>query len=290
MLLNQKFDRILIGQNYLSLIAGLALLRAKRSVLLIDDHRVGFDTLWGHHLSYLDFQYLQLWGIMDGIEELICLEQYLQQTPIKLSLGKRALYLGGRPYDNFNECLRKFPDVFKESSEFLKCGGEEFNQDYEDCVERLGEVSFRFKNLSTISGGLYREMQWPFFNQLLPQVYGQYQRLLKERPEHPFVHICYLAKSLYHRDVFLQLNEFEMGHLLLCLLGPVYRMDDLALEQGLKKRFLQWKGRYKRSTINSWQVDKNCLAHIELSSFEGVIAPGQCYFMGQLSAHFPFRQ
>ena len=288
MILGQKFDKTLIGKNYLSFIVGLTFLRKKQSVLLIDDKRIGFDTLWGHYLTYLDFQYLQLWGIIYDINELKRLNQYLHKVPIKFYTGENSLYLAHEPFDNLNECLRRFPDIFGPVKNAFQQQREEFNQTYYSCTEHLAEISFRFQGLHTINSNFYQEMKWPYFDQLLGQVYEQYRQLLKDRPEHPFIQFIFLAKSLYHREILFELSYFEMGHLLLCLLGPIYQIDYQALETDLSHRFQELGGHYKQSTINSWQIDKNKLAHIELNSFEGVIIPHQCYFMGQLSADFPF--
>ena len=288
MILGQAFDKTLIGQNYLSFIVGLSLLRRKQSVLLIDDRRVGFDTLWGHYLTYLDFQYLQLWGIVYNIDELKQLHRYLRKVPIKFHMGKKAFYLPHEPFDNLNECLRRFPDIFGPVKTHFGQDWQEFNKTYYSCVEHLAEISFRFQSLYAINTDIYKEMKWPHFNQLLSQVYEEYQKLLRERPEDPFIQFLSLAKSLYHREILFELSLFEMGHLLLSLLGPVYQIDHKALEADLSRRFQEWGGHYKQSTINSWQIDENNLSHIELNSFEGVIAPNQSYFMGQLSADFPF--
>ena len=287
-ILGQDFDKTLIGQNYLSFIVGLSLLRRKQSVLLIDDQRIGFDTLWGHYLTYLDFQYLQLWGIIYDIDELKQLKRYLRKVPLTFYMGTRPFYLPHRPFDNLNECLRRFPDIFGPVETSLPQDWQEFNKTYDSCVEHLAEISFRFQGLHTINADIYKEMKWPYFNRLLIQVYEEYKRLRRERPEHPFIQFLSMAKSLYHREILFELSLFEMGHLLLCLLGPVYQIDHKALGIDLSRRFKEWGGHHKQSTVNSWQINENNLSYIELSSFEGVIVPHQSYFMGQLSADFPF--
>ena len=91
MLLNRTFDRTLLGKNYLSFIIGLTLLRKGQSVLLVDDHRIAMDDLWGHYLTCLDLKYLQLWGIVHNIEELKCLDRYLKQVPVTFYLGAKGL-------------------------------------------------------------------------------------------------------------------------------------------------------------------------------------------------------
>ena len=288
MALHRVFDRTFIGQNYLSFITALAFLRRKESVLLIDDNRVNFDSLWGHYLNYLDLQYLQLWGIIDDIEELKGLRQYLRKVPITFYVGASPFYLPGSPFDNLNECLRRFPDVFVLSEDASNQSRQDFDQTYYHCMEHLAEVSFRFKNLQTIRHNFLEGIKWPYFDRLLKQLYGKYRELLRTQPEHPFIHFLYLAKSLYHREILFELSEFEVGHLLLCLLGPVYQMKHKRLEEDLQEKFQAMGGHLKQSAINSWQIYQNQLTHIELDSFEGVIAPNQCYFMGHLSPEFPF--
>ena len=290
MLLNKTFDRTLIGQNYLSFITGITLLLKKQSVLLLDDKRVAFDSLWGHYLNYLNFQYLQLWGVASDIDELKRINHYLKPVPIKFYTEAGPLYLPGEPFDNLNECLRRFPDIFdtNESERLLNLGRNEFNQTYYQCVEYLAEVSFRFKNLPTMTSSFYGEMKWPYFDQLFEQVNNKYRQLLNSQPKHPFLQFIYLAKSLYHREILFELSPFEVGHLLLCLLGPIYQMKHRKLEEDLQDKFQAIGGHHKQSTINSWQIYQNQLTHIELNSFEGVIAPNQCSFMGLLSPEFPF--
>ena len=285
MLLNRTFDQTLLGKNYLSFIIGLTLLRKGQSVLLVDDHRIAMDDLWGHYLTCLDLKYLQLWGIVHNIEELKCLDRYLKQVPVTFYLGAKAWHLPGHPSGNLAECRRKFPEIFTLSDHL---GHGNIDHVYGQCVESLAEVSFRSKTLQTMDTSFYRSMKWQAFDQLFATIYAQYKILLKTNPKHAFIQFLCLAKSLYHREVLFELDEFELGHLLLCLLGPLYQLDYRALGADLGQKFQHRGGGVKQSTINSWQVYQGRLAHIELDSFEGVITPHHSHFMGQLSGDFPF--
>ncbi|MCY4643541.1 MAG: hypothetical protein OXB88_02895 [Bacteriovoracales bacterium] len=287
-LLDKSFGQILVGRHHLSFIAGLGLLHRKESVLLIDDERARPGPLWGQFLSPLDVRYLELWGIATNIDELKGLAHYIEGVPLKFYMGDKLIYLPGRPFDNVRELLRWFPDVFSEAENIVGGSGEEFDRDFERGSERLAEVSFRMRTTQTLRPHFFEEMDWPLFEDLSKKAFESYQNLLTTRPSHPFIQFINLGKSLYHREILLEIDEFEMGHLLLSFLGPLYRLDSKTFEQDLCSRFLERGGLCKKAHINHWQIHENELAHIELDSFEGVLPVHHCHLMGPLCPQFPF--
>ena len=288
MILNKTFDSVLIGDHYLSLMTGLTLINKRQSVLLVDDERIQLDPLWGCYLNALNLECLRMWGSSEQIDALENIEHYGKKIPVRLCVGTTALYLSDSPFDNLRECWRKFPDIFGQETELLHMEDHNFNQLYQQYIEQLSAKTFHEKPSQHTRWDFCCDGKWPLLQKLFQRVHQKYCQLLKTKRHHPFVQLFTLVKALHHKEISWEIKKFESDHLLLCLLSPLYQLDHESLKEELKKEFYHRGGHYKRSLIHSWQFHKDQLNNLELESFEGVITPRQCYFMGQIPLDFPF--
>lgn len=294
MIIGRDLEKVFIGNNYLSLISAITQKKFKKNVLIVDDWRVQSDVIWSQFITELDKSFLQIWGVVHNVQTLMNINEYLVPVCSHFFLDDEHLFLGQGPHQNLCELLRKCPMFFSELDQLeiksLVENKEKFNYQLLNVIERMSEISFRFKNLQTLDQSLFQNIDFPLLKNLIQVFTKSATKILKKTYIDSLEQRCLLKlmKGLYQREIADQCSEFELSHLFLCLLSPHYKFKTKEFERSLKNELLELGGSVKKTTINQWQTFQNKLTHIELNSYEGVLRPSLCYYMGHLHPQFPF--
>ena len=293
-MLSKNIDMLLVGKNYLSFAMGLRLLRQGKKVLLVDDERFSYGQLYAINIGQLEKSYLQCWGQREKIGPLANIEKYLIRRPSTLLLGKKRIRLGESPRRNFSELARKLPFCFEQqgSNAFVDLQKHrsselnDFDTSFESFCMTLAQILL--ENADTTKFNLKMFMQY-----CPEQLQGVFAVFFKKYVEVQgderwmFRTFSYMIKGIYHFKLSFIISEFEMFHLLLCLLSPNYQLDYPRLMKDLGYEYQQLGGEFKQTVVSEWLFDKKRPWSVELASFEGVIQPKEIVLLGGVPARFP---
>jgi len=278
MLIEKDFENALLGKSYLSFALGLGFLEKNQRVLLIDDERVQYGKNFLGDIGENEKEILKVWGQVFGIEHFINIDNYLVNRPYYFHFLKRKLKLGGLPHLNYLELQRKLPEFFN-----LKNISKSFDENLLAYVARISNQIFNYKTLNNLSLQDF-EKTLPKEVLAIAQVFMDYDNksLLKRN-------ITLMSKYYFHHEFSDHGSKIDIYNLIIHLLSPRYELDIDRLTEDMRILYCSRGGSYKKSSIESWQLDQGKLFHIQLSSFEGVMNPKRVYYLGQFQQGFPFR-
>ncbi|MBT3586070.1 MAG: hypothetical protein HN509_14285 [Halobacteriovoraceae bacterium] len=300
-MLKKDIDMALIGKSYLSFILSLKLLDQKKNVLLLDDERFQFGSLFANSLGALEKDFLVTWGEDNDIGPLANLENYLVQKPLLFTFENKRLFLGGQPSRNILEIARKLPFLFKElkKGDFFEHLGEsshdygprEFDKSFLDYTKRVGQTLYRYKTnqntgLNTFMGHCPKDLNEYFqhFCQTVNKGVGE----AKEDDKGARC-LLYMAQAHFQKRFSLQWSSFELLHLFLSLLSPYYELDQDRLLEDLIPFFKRRGGEFKKTYIREWFFHKGKPWSMELASYEGIIHPHKISFLGGSPTGMPLK-
>lgn len=285
-MLQKNFSKAIVGKSYLSFLFGVELIWHRHKVVLLDDDRLQFGRLFSNGLVESDIEFLSTWGIDRDIPALKSIRSYIEQRPFLIFYKGKTLRLGSNPLSNARELCRKFPQFFpygKVLDGFFQrktTEGEslDFDLEYQNLASRLGTSGFRFKSLENTT----KEFLFGQSPTILKDLFFAIQAVINEDPalKKELFEFFYFVRGVYQKRLSNQFSEVELYHLFLCLLSPMYDLDEDSLCVQLEKTFIEKGGHFKRTKVREWKFFKGMPWSIELSSFEGIIHPKKISFLG----------
>lgn len=219
---------LLLGKNYHSYLISFALFERNKKVVLIDDHSKDSDD----HAFLFDFErvLLETWGLDCHIPVLLELDNYLTPSPYCLIYNGRHLNLGNSPSENYNEIIRKFPNIL--SSDPLKDERtrEKFDQIFDSFSEKFGVKLFRFVDLSDLK----IDIVWELLPKELKDIFFDFKEQSKKE-ELNFL-FCFF-QGIYQHQFFKERSDFELLFILLFLLSPRFEINRKKFEEDLSRFF-----------------------------------------------------
>lgn len=270
MALQNRYDTIIVGHNYPSLILSKILVKKHPELLMIDDERVNCALDWAQELSLLDVKLLKKLGETYELAPLKNLDQYIQVKPWFLKLGKTTVKLGGAGLENLQEIQRKL-----NLADFQV---ENFDHLYNEYCDRIVNDIWSMKILKN----------WDFvltttpLDELLGKIIAQIETLV-DFSENSAA-LSYLLQASHHRYVTNNISSTQKRFLSLRLLSPRYILDEKKIVKDLD---LVCGHSVKESLIKNWQFRSNEKS-VLLESYEGVVKSNSILYVGEFYKDLPF--
>lgn len=287
-MLDKKFDLVIVGKSYLSIMLAVKMMRRNLKVLLLDDERVDIGSLYSDFFGPIESTFISSWGEDNHLTSLSNVKKYLTARPYSIVVGQTRVKLGHRPSQNLIELYRKLSPYIPIGHEaFFELIGDEakresFDSECEKLFQRIGKSSYFFKSLQGLSLDSFLSMS----PKGVISIYEAFSQVIKkEQFENKsskwfFQSFLMAARGIFHKKIDCNLSEIEMFHLLLSLLQPSFELDSKSLMEDLVLEFEKVGGIYKSCQLREWKFHKNKPWAIELSSYEGIVHPDKVVFIG----------
>lgn len=273
MILKKNYDLAVIGKSYFHNIYALEAIKEKKSVLVLEDDRMNFGRLHRYGAGLLELSYFNTIGIDLGVDDLKESKLYARNIPLTFNIDNKRFFLGRSPSQNLLELARKYPHFFKIFN-FLE-NRDTFDQDFDQYIQKLGADAYRFKMIQDIDLGFLTQ-DAPV---LLKKIYDHFKTMVSENSEE-MRSFLYHTRSFYHKVLTSSHPEYEVFHLLICLLSRHFMINENRLVRDLETAVLSRGGSYKKAQLKDWKFYKSRPWCIELSSFEGIVHPLKMAFIG----------
>lgn len=295
-MIDKNLDYALIGHNYLTYLLAISLLKRNKSVLLLDDDRFNYGDFFTNSLTRVELDFLMAIGGGGQINLLVELEKYCTTEHRFFYFGKTQVKLGGLPSENLLELLRKFPHLFKSdilgliNPNFLA----DFDKEYFEYCKNVGNKMFaNDKHIKFYQ--IFNELLGPnlkiFLNSFIDSVI---ERSIEKKKSVDYINddlslFIYLTRGFYHSHFSTGGSKMELFHVLLCLLSPYYRMNNVHLTNDLLKDFKEAGGDFKKLNLADIKFNRGSVKGILLESFEGHISPKKLIFVGGHPVGLPIK-
>lgn len=281
-MLKNRYQEILVGMGFISLIRGIISLRRNQSTLLIDDKRFSIDSYPGLFLSELEILSLLRLANKYDIPELADLRQFLVKARIDLVTEKRRVSLGQTPLANIKEILRKFPELL-DPGDYDQVYAEKDHEFDNWFMSELKRYETGAHEGSQRTKGYRFELQGPKW---VKTIYQRFGNLLNEEYETSkslkYPGLLHLLGLSHEEKLKTSLGAEEIPFYFFRTFSPIYRLQDFFLATQLKRRLVLLGGDYKESTIQYWQLHENKFENLLLASFEGVISGDRVLFFSHV--------
>lgn len=286
-MIEKELDMVLVGKNYLSYLLGLELIERKQKILLLDDDRLSYGELYTDSLPLLEIEFLKTWGADKDIAPLKNIEKYLMPRALTLAVGDELVRLGGSAAHNFLEIARKVPGLFPKSLEVTwpyetEEGAADFTSGFEDFCKRVAQNAFRFKSVQSFDTAVFFADCSEDLKSCFESFEEVYRKMKKEGHSKYEKELTYffMARGKFQKKFSMDLTRFELFHLFITLLSPLYDLDQESLLKDLDEVILERGGNLKRTRIREWLFYKSKPWSLELSSYDGIIHPKSISLLG----------
>ncbi len=289
-MIKSKTDYAIVGNNYLSYILSISLLKKSKSVLVLDDERFNHGDFFANSLTLLDLCYLKNWGNLNQLLPLISLETYLEQNSNQFYFGKKSVVLGRSPFLNLVELQRKFPKLFYiQGQNFPE---EKFNQEFNDFLKSFSEsliINKKNDRFYFLAKDKMPSSLQVIFDHFLKNVIERNVVLSKNATDinDELSLFIYLARGYFHSHFSINGSKAELFHVFLSLLSPYYRLNYIKLTEDLSMEFKNLGGEFRRVNLDNVKIQNDYLKDISLLSYEGNVTPKKLLFIGAQSIGMP---
>jgi hypothetical protein len=291
-LLNKNVDILCVGKGILSLLLSSSLLKRGKSVLILDDDRLHHGGAFSSQFTELELNFFKIFGEYEQLPPLLAIQQYVTTRSYKVVFEDVELYLGNKPHQNLIELARKLPDYFSlPNPAFLHDSNiqNEFNETLTTTLKRLALSAHQFQ------GGALADVQLFLTHcpRELIDLFSKFERALHPsgKSQHtikPFEQcFLYFFRSFFHFRLDQKVTSFELFHLFLGLLSPLYQCDNERLSQDLLELLVSRGGQFKKTRVREWKFDQNRPWSVELASFDGIVHPEKISLHGSLLEEIP---
>lgn len=287
-MLKNRYQEVLVGLGLMSLIRGLISLSRKRSTLLIGDHRFEAESFPAHFLSEMEIAALLRIGKTYKIPELLDLRQFISPGKLQFVMGDTRLKIGGTPFDNLREVLRKFPELADKSelAAIMSESPESFNTFFLEEMKRYEALCYE---ASPRPKGMRFDLQGPKWFKDIYRRFGEHiNKEYAVSKDLKFSALLHVLGVYTEEKLKTKLGPEEIPFYFFRLLSPVYRLHDFLLTTQLKRRLLILGGDYKESSVQYWQLFDKKFENLLLASFEGVISGERVLFFSHFPEEVPF--
>ncbi len=291
-MLDQTFDMLTIGHNYLSYIYALDLLRQGKDVALIHDHRLNYGDLYLGSIGQLEKNFLQQWGTDNKIGPFINLDNYLTKSPYTVILGQKRIRLGDESCRNYLELARKLPFCFLSGKSIKKQFSRQnymasFDNAFDELCWGVTQQFYKAEKEQKIQLSELFE-QCP---EMILQIYHDFSNTINTEIDMDPADIwsmrtfLYMLRGYHQVKLSFKYTQLQLFHLLLSLLSPNYKVDTCRLMEDLHQEFIKEGGKYKVTCLDDWRFHHSRPWRVQLNSFEGILKPRKiALFAGEVSS------
>lgn len=288
-ILDKYFHNVLIGNNFMSCILGIGLLKANKKILLIDDQQLEYGELYMSSFGEVEKNFLEVLGQDEELAPLLNLSSYLEVTPLRMCVEQKQIFLGqDRPWKNLVELSRKLPELFgEEGVDYCQnilndeSGAQDFDELFFSTCSRMATTAVRVDGAT--------ELNFQVFLNQFPEKMKDLFMAFKSHSTNPrMLGHFYLWSSYYQQRITQEFSDVEVLHLFLSLLGPRYRLDQKSLNEDLLEICQELGGQFKSTSVRDWKFHKSAPWCIELASFDGIVHPQHLSFFCPGFQKMPF--
>ncbi len=279
-MLNSKYDCVIWGKSYLSVIFALSqIIKKNKSVLIIDDSDAQMGELWCSNIGEVEKYSLSRIGAQIDIQPLQKIDNYIRPLSTIVQLNEKMIELGQSPYANIRELSRKLPECFPLSmlKTIEKYGEQKFNEDFFKFCSDMSENIFieGSKNFKTTSSSI----------KIIFEVFLSFIKSSSEASEQFY----YTLQALYQTFHSNLKEENSLCYLLCSVLSPRYELDSSALLNDLLFDFKSLGGDVTESSVEEYNVYKNEMKFLKLASLDGIIEFNSLNIFSRLERKMPFK-
>lgn len=281
-MLKAKYDDVIVGKNYLSLIYALIRLKTKQvnNSLLIDDQNVKMGVGWCNNIGKIEKAIFENIGVTYGISCLKNISNHIRPINTIIFLNEKMIEFGPSPYANIREMARKLPDIFDKQylAEFNKLDPEIFDDICFDFFDKMAKLSVSKNKLND-----FFHTEEVNLNKILNEFinYIEGQELVKKQ--------LHFVLQVLHQTFFTNsINNIEAKYLLISILSPRYVIEEREFLDELIFTYNSFGGQLNEATVSDWQIYNGESNYITLDSVDGVINFDTLYYFGRVSDKTPF--
>lgn len=281
-MLKSNYETIIIGKNYLSLIFSiLKLSKSKKSVLVIDEPDTRMGKEWYLNIGEIEKNIFKNIGITYNINTLKSFDSYLHPINTIIFLNEKMIELGTSPFANIREIARKLPECFPENSlELLEAiGVDDFNQLCFDFFQTIANQVIQNE----------KKLDLNTVNESLSHLFTDFLNFLN-RSELISEQLYYVLQVLFQTFFSNYKTNETSQFLLLSILSPRYSIDDKSLMDDLIFEFRELGGDIVDCKIERYEIYKQELKYMMLSSVDGIIGFDECFFFSRIPSKAPFER
>jgi len=273
-MLDSKFDSVILGKNYLSLIFAILKIKASdQSVLVLNDPDCSMGGLWHKNLGEIEKRVLYSIGKKYNVQSLKQIKNYLEPTNTLIKLDEILIEFGQNPFSNIRELSRKIPECFPITLiDTIESYGEEtFNK---ACSQLLDDIT---ENINLVGSKKDFHVSQPslkiIFDQFL--AFLDSKSIVSEQ-------LHYVLQVLFQSYFSNLKDEDGSRYLLTSVMSPRFNLDIDTLMKDLNFEFKSLGGMITNACISSIEVYKNQFQFVEFSTMDGIIKAHDLYFFTKL--------
>jgi len=280
--LDKKYDHILIGNSYISILKAIGLVQSGMKVLIVDDERFSLGDHWLLNIGDLERRLISFYCKSFGLEKSLNFDHYLTRTNTMLYLNDKMIELSTSPFANIKEFARKIPECF--STDFIdslsSINAEDFDNEIDAYFNRIIDLSL-IKSNTNLSDFFIPE------NKNIEKVLSTFLSYL-DNDSLKNKQLQYILQALFQTLFSNKTSEVESRYLLCSILGSRFKVDNQALCDQLLFEFKSRGGHIINSSIDSFEIHNFKLEYILLESFNGIVQADNFSLMGHVNAQLPF--
>lgn len=281
-MLKSHYQTVVVGKSYISLIFAIIKSR-KNDVLVIDEKEISLGNKWYLNIGTLEKMLLKNLGHQYNITALKELDFYTDAVNTFICLNEKFIELGSSPFSNIRELSRKLPELF--TSDFIKTLNQidenSFNNEFFEYFEMISKNAL---NMTNIDESLLKMSQ----GSQISSIFDNFQKIIDDTQTPMTKQLHFVLQVLYQTVFSNAKNSLETTYLLSALLSARFKVNESKLCDDLSFELRKIGGDLKIASIHDWEVYKNQLQYILLSTYEGIIRLDDLYLFGTLSHKFPF--
>lgn len=252
---------ILLGKNYHSYLISFALFERNKKVVLIDDDSQDVED----QNFIFDFEriLLETWGLDCQIPLLMELDNYLTPSPHCLIYNEKRLNLGASPGENYNEIIRKFPNILTTDPLRDERAREKFDRVFNDFSEKFGVKLFRFVDFSSLN----IEIVWGLLPQELKDLFFEFKEQSKKEELNSL--FCFF-QGIYQHEFFQKRSDLELLFILFFLLSPRFEINRKKFEEDLSRFFKKRGGEMVSGENISFETKGSEINQVSISGSDSI--------------------
>jgi hypothetical protein len=268
-------DYTIIGNDLPAFIYGLKLLRKNKTVQIINDNEVSYPNFFMNILGSIEISMIENMGRSNSVKTLENINKYLMPKEIIFSIDDKKLLTGSGPDSVLVELFRKLPFLFnsssivKDYSRLLvdKACCSKLNQDFEHYNNLLGKQLSLYSSRQSYTLKIISEncpkLLYDLFVLFSDIAAGNVK--ITDTEMACFKSLLSSLKLIFQNEFSFNNNDFELFHLVNCLLTKNYIINHDALLNDLNNEFINSGGKFIKGKITNWKPLKRKVWELEIA-------------------------
>lgn len=272
--MNKNINTLVIGNNIASFLTSSQILKSGHDAVYLRDQRIKSNDPFFKFYGPMDLVFIKTWITDVDSETTIFQESNFELTPFYLLVdGKRYNLASKRPYLNFSQVTRHFPNLHKQMQAIFTSEektASDFDEEFLASVERLGESLCRYKTIHQVSLATFKNSLPKFIYDCFVAFKDQFKK------DDRLKRFLSSFRCIYSQSIELTFSDVELIYSFIVLLSPRYRFVwSLNLDIQAKKIIEKLGGVMLEDKIEEFSFSKSRPWATQLASYSGVVAPAK---------------